>query len=285
MLKPEPIRPNRSTFGGADSLDGEPGSNYGDSQGRGLGREAELRARNLFLVSDQTDFGGGHRRYYGNGTLSAAVITLSLLLGWLIGRAGWNMAVSQAEGQSPNVSEEVLAAAQVSPYPMAVSPRELTDHAEAADSEEASVPSSDPVPKSKVEADRAHGNLVMYDHGKVVFRATPSGVTHDRSAVSREGELTPSNQIPQTSTNNYLLTRVVPEYPEEARQKGIQGPVVMKVLVGRDGSVQDVKVISGDPELVPTAVAALRQWRFKPPLLKSNSVEFETQVTLNFSLP
>jgi TonB family protein len=267
-------------------LNGERWSNYGDSQGRGLGREAELRARNLFLVSDETDFGGARRRpYYSNGALSAAVITLSLLLGWLVGRAGWNMAVSQAEGQSPNVPEEILAAAQESPYPLSVSPRELTDRAEAVDSEHVSVPPSNPGPKSKVVADRPNGNLVIYEHGKVVFRAATSSETYDRSAVSRESELTPSNQIPQSPTNNYLLTRVVPKYPDEARQRGIQGPVVMKVLVGRDGSVQEVKVISGNPELVPAAVGALRQWRFQPHLLKSNPVEFETQVTLNFSLP
>jgi len=194
------------------------------------------------------------------------------------------MAVSQAEGQSPNVPEEVLAAAQVSPYALSVAPKELTDHAEAVNSEHVSVPSN-PVPKSKVDADRPTGDLVMYEHGKVVFRAAPSGVTSDRSAVSGERELTPSNQIPQPPTNNYLLTRVVPKYPESARQKGIHGPVVMQALVGTDGSVQEVKVISGDPELVPAAVGAVRQWRFQPHLLRSNPVEFETQVTLNFSLP
>jgi len=266
-------------------LDGEPEPNYGNSPGSDLGREAELKARNLFLVSDEADLGGSRRRYYGNGTLSAAVITLSLLLGWLVGRAGWNMAVNQAESQGANVPEEALAAAQVSPYPLSVTPTELTDHTEPVDSEHVSVPPSNPVPKSKVEAARPEGNLVMYEHGKVVFRAKPAGVTTDHSAVSREGELTRSNQIAQAPPNNYLLTRVVPKYPEEARQKGIHGPVVMKALVGTDGSVQEVKVISGDSELVPAAVGAVRQWRFQPHLLKNNPVEFETRVTLNFSLP
>jgi protein TonB len=59
----------------------------------------------------------------------------------------------------------------------------------------------------------------------------------------------------------------------------------MKALVGKDGSVQDVRVIGGAAELVQAAVDAVRQWRFQPHLLNGNPVEFETQVTLKFSLP
>jgi TonB family protein len=60
---------------------------------------------------------------------------------------------------------------------------------------------------------------------------------------------------------------------------------VLDTLVGRDGSVQEVKVISGDPELVQAAVTAVKQWRFQPPALEGNSGEFETRITVNFSLP
>ena len=282
MLKPDRIRP---TVGEPESLNGEAGLNCVDSRGADSERQEGLKAPNLFLVPDGADIKRPGRRYFSNGFLSAAVIALALLLGWLAGRAGWNMAVSRAEGKSPNVPDEVLAAAQATPYPLAVSPPESAEHAEVVEPDQAPVPLPSPVPKPKVEANRPDSSLVMYEHGKVVFRAPATGEPYDHRVVTREDKLSPSNHIPETPASNYLLTRVVPKYPEEAKQKGIQGPVVMKALVGTDGSVQEVKVMSGDAELVPAAVEAVQQWRFQPHLLKGNPVEFETQVTLNFSLP
>ena len=60
---------------------------------------------------------------------------------------------------------------------------------------------------------------------------------------------------------------------------------MLNVLVAKDGSVQEVNVISGNPELVQAAVEAVKQWRFQPQRVKGNPVEFENQITVNFSLP
>ncbi len=135
----------------------------------------------------------------------------------------------------------------------------------------------------KVEAPPQDGGLVMYERGKVVFRTVPPKATTAKAPADENGS--PGSDQTSSATNGYLLTRVVPKYPERARLQGIQGPVVMKALVGKDGSVQDVRVIGGAAELVQAAVDAVRQWRFQPHLLKGNPVEFETQVTLKFSLP
>jgi len=56
-------------------------------------------------------------------------------------------------------------------------------------------------------------------------------------------------------------------------------------LVGADGSVQELKVISGDPLLVQAATEAVRQWRFQPHRSKGESTGFETRITINFLLP
>jgi TonB family protein len=85
--------------------------------------------------------------------------------------------------------------------------------------------------------------------------------------------------------NGYLLERVEPQYPEAAKQKHVQGPVMLHALVGADGSVKELSVISGDPQLVKAATDAVRQWRFKPHQLKGKAVEFETRITVNFALP
>jgi protein TonB len=104
--------------------------------------------------------------------------------------------------------------------------------------------------------------------------------------VEREGDpAAGSTPIAPPAAYSYLLERVEPEYPEEARQEHIQGPVVLNALVGTDGAVRELKVMSGDPHLVRAATDAVRQWRFRPHRLQGRFVEFETRITVNFALP
>ena len=81
------------------------------------------------------------------------------------------------------------------------------------------------------------------------------------------------------------MQRVEPEYPEQAKLEHIEGPVVLGILVGSDGLVKGLNVVSGDLQLVNAASDAVKQWRFKPYLLNGKAVEFETRVTVNFALP
>jgi TonB family protein len=82
-----------------------------------------------------------------------------------------------------------------------------------------------------------------------------------------------------------LLERVEPKYPEEAKQQRIEGPVVLNALVGTDGAVRELKVVSGEPLLAKAATDAVSHWRFQPHSLNDRPIEFETQITVNFALP
>jgi protein TonB len=82
-----------------------------------------------------------------------------------------------------------------------------------------------------------------------------------------------------------LVHRVEPEYPEQARMQHVQGPVLLDVHMDREGAVQDVKLVGGDPLLGEAAIAAVRQWRFKPQMVNGRAVEMETKITLRFTLP
>jgi protein TonB len=82
-----------------------------------------------------------------------------------------------------------------------------------------------------------------------------------------------------------LLRRVEPEYPEQAMQKQIQGSVVLEVRIDPEGLVQGIKVVSGQPILADAAMAAVKQWRFKPQLVSRRPAEMQTTITLNFRLP
>lgn len=79
-----------------------------------------------------------------------------------------------------------------------------------------------------------------------------------------------------------LLTKVHPEYPEAARQAGVHGPVILQALVGPSGEVKEATVISGDPLLAAAAVAAVKQWKFKPYLLSGQPVAMETTINVEF---
>ncbi len=82
----------------------------------------------------------------------------------------------------------------------------------------------------------------------------------------------------------HLIKKVTPAYPSAAKQARIQGSVRLNVIIAADGSVSDVQVESGDPELTNAAVSAVRQWMYQPTLLNGNPVEVATVVDVNFTL-
>jgi TonB family protein len=81
-----------------------------------------------------------------------------------------------------------------------------------------------------------------------------------------------------------LVNRVQPEYPADARDQHIQGEVVLKVSIDKEGNVANIQLISGNAPLAPAAIEAVKQWKYKPYLLNGAPVEVETQVTVNFTL-
>ncbi len=148
------------------------------------------------------------------------------------------------------------------------------------------VPSKEPLPPE--------GGLLVFENGKEVFRMPPapqsgtaSPTTANGGGVQRASAVESAGivEISPEATDGSLLHRVEPEYPEEARRQRIQGVVALDVRIGRDGAVQDVKVVSGHRILTDAAVAAVKQWRFKPRVLKGQRVEMQTRVTLNFRMP
>lgn len=75
-----------------------------------------------------------------------------------------------------------------------------------------------------------------------------------------------------------------PVYLEEARRKHIEGKVLFKVVISREGEVKELALISGHPLLAAAAEEAVRQWKYKPYLLNHKPVEVETQVLVTFEL-
>jgi periplasmic protein TonB len=129
--------------------------------------------------------------------------------------------------------------------------------------------------------------------GGPLGNAFPDGV--------RDGPLIPSISGPSTivpilrqtvthviRTSNMLegnlIRRIEPAYPQMAKIARIQGPVVLVAIISKAGTIENLHAVSGHPLLVPAAVNAVSQWRYRPYILNSEPIEVETQITVNFYL-
>ena len=91
-------------------------------------------------------------------------------------------------------------------------------------------------------------------------------------------------RVSQGVSEGLLLHKVTPNYPGLAKQARIQGSVVLQATIGKDGSIQNLRVQSGHPMLTQAAIDAVRQWKYKPYMLNGEAVEVETTVQVNFTL-
>jgi len=239
--------------------------------------------------------------------LGVVVVACAVLLGTLVGlRLGWRRTAA-VRGQVMNSASGAAvgagnrgARADATPHGTAAEASGAKVAASAGskgtggDTKNGLVPPRPPVAGRK-DSLPPPGELLVYENGKEVFRmpptaeereATNGSSTHGAgvqraSDVGRAGPLQVAPEVAEGS----LLHRVEPDYPEQARQQQIQGPVVLDVRTRRDGTIQELKLLSGQRLLADAAIAAVKQWRFRPQLVKGEPVEMQTTVTLNFKLP
>jgi TonB family protein len=208
-------------------------------------------------------------RDYSMGVLTLAVITLALFLGWMMGyvRSPGTKARTLKNVATQPAQPKPVEAAHVTNQPTSTSPASA-----------ATAPPQSPSEPNGAGT-LAPGGLVVYENGKVIYRTTPQGSSH--TAKASTGPVT----VPSKVADEYLMLRVEPDYPEAAREQHIQGPVVLDALVDKDGTVEKLSTVSGDPQLAAAATDAVKQWRFKPFFRNGSPEEFQTQITVSFRLP
>ena len=81
-----------------------------------------------------------------------------------------------------------------------------------------------------------------------------------------------------------LISQPPPQYPELAKTARVQGTVRLEATIGEDGTIEDLKVISGHPLLIKSSMDAVVNWRYQPTLLKGKAVEIETEIDVNYVL-
>ncbi|MGD0791790.1 MAG: TonB family protein [Terriglobales bacterium] len=170
-------------------------------------------------------------------------------------------------------------------------------------------------PASAKSAAPAQDELVVYEKGKVIFRMKPAPSKPDRAKhrqanpdstrqdsdsiveASSTTKIAPTKIAPTkiapaqsvwlapAQSEARLLSRTEPLYPPEALAAHRAGTVVLEVQVAEDGSVSNIRTLSGDPVLAAAAAEAVRNWRYQPYRQHDHPAQFQTDVTLTFALP
>jgi TonB family protein len=91
--------------------------------------------------------------------------------------------------------------------------------------------------------------------------------------------------LPESEALGLLAQPVDPVYPDAAKASGQRGSVMLQVLIGRDGTVQDAKFLQGSLVFARAAIDAVKQWRFKPYSMNGRAVSVQSVITLNFKPP
>jgi TonB family protein len=91
-------------------------------------------------------------------------------------------------------------------------------------------------------------------------------------------------RVPFETMSERIVTKVDPVYPEEARRAGTSGRVVLDATIGPDGSVKNLRPVSGSGPLVQSATQAVQSWKFEPYLFDGKAVEVETAIAVEFQL-
>jgi len=92
-------------------------------------------------------------------------------------------------------------------------------------------------------------------------------------------------RVSQGVTQGMKVHDVTPQYPQMAKIARVQGPVVLAAVIGKDGAIQNLRVVStASPLLNQAAVEAVKQWRYRPYILNGEPVEVDTTITVNFTL-
>ncbi|HEX4785603.1 MAG TPA: energy transducer TonB [Candidatus Sulfotelmatobacter sp.] len=110
--------------------------------------------------------------------------------------------------------------------------------------------------------------------------AVPPAPPNTASVTSNAAE-----HVQMSADTAEVVSRPVrPDYPLLARQMKVQGSVILQALIGRDGLIQDLHVLSGPPILAGAAREAVKQWHFKPHYLGEEAVETQAKITVNFTI-
>jgi TonB family protein len=118
--------------------------------------------------------------------------------------------------------------------------------------------------------------------------ASPSLVKASASLPAPATAKAPSSdllEVPEDFADDQIVRRVHPTYPKQAVARKLHGTVVLQAIVNKQGKVDSLQLVSGDPLLAQAAASAVKQWRYKPYSHNGEPTDFQTRVTVDFKAP
>ena len=144
------------------------------------------------------------------------------------------------------------------------------------------------LPPLEVEVVAGNRHISVPAKSNAIHLDVDSGATSSASGTNAPASGTTINAgdrvqlSPQTAQS--VTVSVPPDYPLLARQMKVQGAVSLQALISRDGSIQELQIISGPSILAAAAREAVKQWHFKPYLQNGQPVETQARITVNFTI-
>jgi len=92
-------------------------------------------------------------------------------------------------------------------------------------------------------------------------------------------------EVPEDYADDQVVHRVHPSYPKQARARKLHGAVVLQAIINKQGKVDSLQLVSGDPLLAQAAADAVKQWRYKPYWHNGEAADFQTRITVDFKQP
>jgi bla regulator protein blaR1 len=115
------------------------------------------------------------------------------------------------------------------------------------------------------------------------LHATPTRA-ESSPVVAQESQQAAPDHVSQKDMSGMVVKKVQPVYPEAAKKAGIQGEVKLKATIGKNGDIENLQVMSGPAELVPSAIEAVKQWKYRPYMKNGQAAEVVTDVDVTFTL-
>jgi TonB family protein len=153
-------------------------------------------------------------------------------------------------------------------------------------------PASPVVATNRVVLPPLDVEVVAGDSHRMVHSGSNIAKVEIPSDSKRAPAVTAKMTLPTNAAGSERITAVVPElrqtvettYPLLGKNSRVQGSVVLQAIVGADGNIENLRVLSGPAVLATAAQQAVRQWRFKPVLQNGQAVETKAKITVNFSI-
>jgi protein TonB len=142
------------------------------------------------------------------------------------------------------------------------------------------------LPPLEVEVVAGNRHINVPAKSSAIRLDVDSGATSSASSGSTPSATVNAGDRVQLSpqTTQSVSVSVPPDYPLLARQMKVQGAVSLQALISRDGSIQELQILSGPAILAAAAREAVKQWHFKPYLQNGQPVETQARITVNFTI-